>query len=109
MNNTKVFNIKMTRGDTLSFSFGVEGIDSLDDAYFTCKLNHDDDTNIFQKDLTDGISLVETGKYRVRVAPEDTESVELGTYYYDLQIGKNSDVFTILKGVLEIEYDVTRV
>ena len=107
MNNTKVFNILMTRGDTLSFSFEVEGIESLDDAYFTCKLNHDDDTYIFQKDLTDGISVVEAGKYRVRVAPEDTEEIELGEYYYDLKIKKNSDAFTILKGVLKVDYNVT--
>lgn len=107
MNNTKVFNILMTRGDTLSFSFEIEGIDSLDEAYFTCKLNHDDEEYIFQKSLTDGISVVEAGKYRVRVAPEDTEEVELGSYYYDLKIEKNNDAFTILKGVLNIEYNVT--
>ena len=107
MNNTKVFNLVMTRGDTLAFSFEVEGIDNLDEAYFTCKLNHDDDTYIFQKDLTDGISVVEAGKYRVRLAPADTEDIELGSYYYDLKIKKNGDAFTILKGVLDIEYNVT--
>jgi hypothetical protein len=43
----------------------------------------------------------------VRVAPEDTAGIESGKYFYDLEIGLNSDAFTLLKGVLEIERDVT--
>lgn len=108
MNNCKNMNLCMVRGDTLAFSFEVEGINTLDTAYFSCKANADDENYVFQKSLTDGISLVETGKYRVRVAPEDTSNIEVGSYYYDLEIGANSDIFTILKGVLKVEQDVTR-
>lgn len=36
-----------------------------------------------------------------------TESVEPGLYYYDLQIGINGDVFSILIGSLKIHSDVT--
>ena len=108
MNVCKNINLCMVRGDTLAFSFEVEGIDTLDTAYFSCKANADDENYVFQKSLTDGISLVETGKYRVRVAPEDTSNIEVGSYYYDLEIGANSDIFTILKGVLKVEQDVTR-
>ena len=108
MNNCKNINLCMVRGDTLAFSFEVEGIDSLETAYFSCKANADDTEYVFQKSLTDGISLVETGKYRVRVAPEDTSNIEVGSYYYDLEIGANSDIFTILKGILKVEQDVTR-
>lgn len=108
MNVCKNINLCMVRGDTLAFSFEVEGIDTLDTAYFSCKANADDTEYVFQKSLTDGISLVETGKYRVRVAPEDTSNIEVGSYYYDLEIGANSDIFTILKGVLKVEQDVTR-
>ena len=108
MNVCKNINLCMVRGDTLAFSFEVEGINTLDTAYFSCKANADDENYVFQKSLTDGISLVETGKYRVRVAPEDTSNIEVGSYYYDLEIGANSDIFTILKGVLKVEQDVTR-
>lgn len=108
MNACKNMNLSMVRGDTLAFSFEIEGIDSLDTAYFSCKANADDDTYVFQKSLSDGISVVTAGKYRVRVAPEDTSNIEIGSYYYDLEIGVNSDIYTILKGVLKVEQDVTR-
>ena len=103
------YNISMVRGDTLSFAFEVEGIDSLDTAYFSCKVNSDDQNYVFQKSLSSGISLVDEGKYRVRVAPSDTENIEVGYYYYDLEIGVNGDVFTILRGRLKIDQDITRV
>lgn len=105
--------ITMTRGDTLSFGFelldGNEEAfsDDLASAFFTCKQNYTDAENVFQKSLGNGISKIGTGEYVVRVAPEDTADKEAGKYFYDLQIGINSDIFTILKGVLEIEHDVT--
>ena len=106
-------NLEVTRGDT--FSFGVE-IDSLgqelESAYFTCKNNYDDENYLFQKNLNNGITLdkVEGGNYfyKVRVAPQDTISLEAGTYYYDFQIEVNDDIFTILKGVLTLSFDVTK-
>ena len=108
MNTCKDMNLCMVRGDTLAFSFEVEGVSSLDTAYFSCKLNADDSDYVFQKSLEDGISPVDGGKYRVRVAPEDTADIEIGNYFYDLEIGANSDIYTILKGILKVEQDVTR-
>ena len=103
-----VKNLTMVRGDTLAFGMEFIGLNQdLDLAAFTCESNTTEDVNIFQKTLGDGITKVETGKYRVRVAPEDTEEADIGFYNYSLKIGANSDVFTILKGVLEIEDDVT--
>ena len=105
-------NIKMVRGDT--FSFGIEyafddhSSQDLETCYFSCKKNTNDEEYIFQKSLSDGISKVSNGKYRVRVAPEDTEDVEVGNYYYDLEFGLNGDIFTIIKGILTIENDITR-
>lgn len=102
-------NIKMVRGDTLSFGIEIEGLgQDLDTCYFSCKQNPDDINYIFQKSLNSGISKVSNGKYRVRVAPSDTSNVEVGSYYYDLQIGVNSDIFTIIKGVLKIEREISR-
>lgn len=101
-------NITMTRGDTLSFGLEIEGLEQdLDTAYFTCKSSFSATSNVFQKSLGDGISKVATGQYRCRVAPEDTEGLVAGTYYYDFEIGVNDDIFTLMKGALIIEPDVT--
>ena len=102
-------NMSMVRGDTLSFGIEIVDFDQdLETVFFSCKENYDDATYVFQKSLGNGITKVGTGQYLVRVAPEDTKDIGAGKYYYDLEIGVNSDIFTVLKGVLDIEYDVTR-
>lgn len=107
-------NLYMVRGDTYAFAIEIEGLgQELDSAYFTCKENFEDETPIFQKSLGDGITKDNEhsieGKiiYKVRVAPEDTKNIVPKNYYYDLEIGANSDIYTILKGVLKIDNDVT--
>lgn len=105
---SKNVNLSMVRGDTMSFAFEVDGVDHLDAAFFTCKVNAEDYVPVFQKRLDYGITVASPGKYRVRIAPEDTDYVEVGSYYYDLEIQINDDVYTILKGRLKIEQDVTR-
>lgn len=105
--------ITMTKGDTLSFGLELYDEDGnaltedLTSAFFTCKQNYTDSANLFQKSIGDGITKAEDGKYIVRVAPDDTSGAEAGKYFYDFQISIGSDVFTVLKGVLEIEQDVT--
>lgn len=103
--------IKMVRGDTLSFGFEITDSEDIgieiDSAFFTCKQNFTDDMNVFKKTLGNGITAADLGQYIVRVAPEDTASAEAGKYFYDLQIGVGSDIYTILKGVLELEQDTT--
>ena len=99
--------VTMTRGDTMSFGMEIEGLNQdLDTAYFTCKRNVTEGA-VFQKSLGDGITKLEANKYVVRIAPEDTEDLDPGKYFYDLEIGANGDKFTILKGVLELERDIT--
>lgn len=99
--------VTMARGDTMSFGMEIEGLDQdLDTAYFTCRKNHTE-APVFQKSLGNGITKVGDNQYTVRIAPDDTESLEAGKYYYDLEIGVNGDKFTILKGILELEQDVT--
>lgn len=101
-------NISMVRGDTLSFGLEYDGTQQdLDAAFFTCRNTYDADTVTFQKSLGNGIEKIDTGKYVVRVAPEDTRYIDAGTYYYDFQVSINGDVYTLLKGALEIEHDVT--
>lgn len=105
--------IRITRGDTLSFGVQVYDEDGapfgqdLERAYFTCKSNRSDERFLFQKSLSDGISKVGQGAYTVRVAPSDTARAKPGKYFYDLEIGCNGDVFTVMRGVLELMQDVT--
>ena len=105
-------NLEFTRGDT--FSFGVRIYElgqALTSAKFTCKKNVDDTTPLFQKTINNGVTLdsvdMDDYFYKVRVAPEDTKDLEVGKYFYDFQIEVNGDIFTILKGVLTLEYDVS--
>lgn len=100
--------MKMIRGDTLAFGFEVKGVNELDTIYFSIKKTKTDNDYVTQKTLNNGIEALGDGKYSVRVAPEDTYDLEAGIYYYDLQIGVNDDVFTILYGDLEIDFDITR-
>ena len=109
-------NIRHVRGDTYSSGLVVENLgQDLDTAYFTCRDNlNDNGVILFEKSLNDGISLVEYDaekdirKYAIRVEPEDTENIQSGTYYYDLQVYVNGDVFTIMKGRFIIKQDATR-
>ena len=50
--------------------------------------------------------MTDTLTYGVRVAPELTEGVEYGKYFYDLQLEINDDVLTLMKGKLSIEWEV---
>lgn len=101
-------NLKMVRGDTLAFGMELDGLNQdLDTCYFSCKKDATDTNYIFQKSLGSGIEKVTTNKYRIRVAPSDTSGVDIGNYYYDLQIGVNGDVYTIIRGILKIEWEIT--
>lgn len=108
--------IRHCKGDTFSSGLVVENLGQpLDTIYFTCidSLN-DNGEVLFVKSLNDGITQVEYDeeknirKYAIRVAPEDTKNLQAGLYYYDLEIGVNNDVFTIMKGKFIIEQDSTR-
>ena len=104
-------NITMVRGDTLSFGIVIKDDEGhpldIESAYFSCKKNLEDEEFLFQKSLGAGITKIDDGKYSVRIAPSDTSGAEVGKYFYDCQIGKNGDVFTILRGIFVIEWEVT--
>ena len=101
-------NFDMVRGDTFVFCFEVSNLENIDHIFFSCKTKQTDTSYAFQKTLEDGIYNIEGYKYGVRIAPEDTENLNVGTYYYDLEIRSNSDVYTLLNGQLTLEQDITR-
>lgn len=108
--------IRNPRGDTYSSTLDVEGLgQDLDGVYFTCKTSRNDNAEIlFQKKLYDGINLAEydadtdTRKYSIRISPDDTKNLQSGTYYYDLRVLINQDVFTVMRGLFIIEQDATK-
>lgn len=107
MPNYTTYNIKMVKGDTESFGFEIEGVENLDAAYFSCKRNSQDENYLFQKSLNSGITQRAANQYVVRIDPVDTAFLEPGQYWYDLEISKNDDVFTIFRGVLELLPEIT--
>ena len=98
-------NLIMVRGDTLAFDAIFYDVDSIDAAYFTVRTKAD--VKKVQKSIGEGITKIEDGHYRVRVAPEDTEDLDPGKYNYDFEVTLGDDVYTILIGQLTIEEDVT--
>lgn len=102
-------NISMTRGDTLSFVIEIDGLGTteLDSIKFSCKKDLDG-AYLFQKSLGDGITRIDENKYNIKLKSEDTENARLGGYFYDLQLTLGDSVLTVLKGKLEITFDVTR-
>lgn len=106
-------NFEMVKGDTMAFGLEIEFDEDpqeLEEVYFSCKSILDNKA-LFRKDLNNGISLVkaEGNKmyYRVRIAPQDTKNLEVGRYNYDLEIRTNGDVYTILRGILNIVKEIT--
>ena len=103
--------ITMVKGDTLSF--GVEIYDQsgalmdVDDAIFVAKKNYTSETAVFEKTLGSGITRDSLGTYVVRVAPDDTEDAEAGWYYYGFRVEKNNDIYTIMRGIIELEPEVS--
>ena len=103
-------NITMVKGDTVSFNIIVkdesgEAI-TVSSAYFTAKKNPTDVTPAFQKSLGSGITQSD-GVLTVRIAPSDTAGLYEGLYFYDCQIGIDADKYTLLRGILTLEQDVT--
>ena len=107
MPNFTTYNIKMVKGDTESFGFELEGVENLDAAYFSCKRNSQDENYLFQKSLNNGITKRAEKQYVVRITPDNTALLEPGQYWYDLEISKNGDIFTIFRGVLDLLPEIT--
>lgn len=108
--------ITMIKGDTLAFNFQVQGLDGANPTaiYFTCREKPESNSFYFQRSLSGGINRVnydastDTATYSVRVRPDETENLTAGRYYYDLQMTVSDDVLTLMKGRLNIEWEVTR-
>lgn len=109
-------NIRHIKGDTFSCAMEIDDLgQDLESAKFTCRDGLNDDSEVlFEVSLGSGISLVEYDaendirKYAIRIAPAQTRNIQTGTYYYDLQVGVNTDVFTIMRGTFILQQECSR-
>lgn len=113
-------NLKMYRGDTAQFRVTALDIDGnpLDitgaSAWFTAKrTTQDGDVDaVFQKTVGTGITITDApnGVMLVQLAEADTNTLtKKEILEYDLQIKDTSDgVYTVARGALTVEADVTR-
>lgn len=101
-------NLTTTRGDSIHFAVEIIGLnEDLQGASFSCKKNINDETSVFKVTLGNGIDKIDDTHYEVRVPPEVTKQLDIDDYYYDFEITARDDVYTILKGRLKVEFDIS--
>lgn len=101
----RIFNIK--QGDEFSFTVTFKNLQE-DLTTFTMGVKRDytDTTMLIQKSLGNGITKIETGKYRVDFLPTETKALTPNFYVYDLRLSIGSTIFTPLYGYLNIQETV---
>lgn len=101
----RIFNIK--QGDEFSFTVTFKNLQE-DLTTFTMgvKREYTDATMLIQKSLGNGITKIETGKYRVDFLPSETDALKPDFYVYDLRLSIGSTIFTPLYGYLNIQETV---
>lgn len=109
-------NIDMIRGDTLAFNFQLTGLgsqDAYEDLLITFAVaEHYDDEELIEITNADGIDLekyntaTDTATFSVYIAPNKTKTLDLASYYYDLQIKDDTNVITLMRGRLTLKWDV---
>ena len=80
----KVFQVK--RGATFSFIITFKNLNQdVATMDFGIKADYDETEMLVEKDLTDGITKIETGKYKVDFSTSDILSLDAGMYVFDLR------------------------
>ena len=96
----RIFNIK--QGDEFSFTITFKNLQE-DLTTFTMGVKLDyNGAMLLTKSLGNGISKIDTGKYRVDFTPTETQALSPNLYIYDLRLALGSTVFTPLYGYLNI-------
>ena len=97
----RIFSVK--QGDEFSFTITFKNLQE-DLTTFTMgvKREYTDTSMLITKSLGNGITKIETGKYRVDFTPSETQALSPGYYVYDLRMTLVTTVFTPLYGYLNI-------
>lgn len=77
---------------------------------FTIKENLSDDSFVFQKTSSDGISISDAGngEFLFSLVPSDTNSLVVKKYEYDIEMTLSGKIQTIALGGLEVVEEATR-
>lgn len=101
----RIFNIK--QGDQFSFTVTFKNLqEDLTTFSMGVKREYSDATMLVTKSLGNGITKIETGKYRVDFTPSETQALSPNFYVYDLRLTLGTTVFTPLYGYLNVEETV---
>ena len=102
------FGIEATKGDTIIYPFVVVNNDksiyqvqSGDVINFGMKKNYSDAECIIEK-------IIDNTTLKLILEHDDTKGLEIGAYYYDIQITKaeNNEVHTFMSGIINITNEV---
>lgn len=101
----RIFNVK--QGDQFSFTVTFKNLQQ-DLTTFTMgvKEDYNDEIMLVTKSLGNGITKIQTGKYRVDFTPAETQALNPNFYVYDLRMTLGTTVFTPLYGYLNIQETV---
>ena len=101
----RIFNVK--QGDEFSFTVTFKNLqEDLTTFVMGVKRDYNETTFLIQKSLNNGITKIETGKYRVDFLPTETKALAPNFYVYDLRLSIGSTVYTPLYGYLNIQETV---
>lgn len=101
----RVFSVK--KGDTFSFTVTFKNLtQDLDTFTFGVKSSYNDVDFLIEKTLDDGITKIDTGKYKIDFSATESDSLEPDQYIYDLRFTIGTVVSTPLSGYLIIEESV---
>lgn len=105
--------IKMPRGDIRNIHFTVcdandtEVSKEFTQITFTVKANTSASKIIIQKKLTNGTITKSGNVYSFSIMPEDTDNIDYGTYYYDIELIRGDQIHQTFVGKLIITEEVT--
>lgn len=113
MNCTTIQDICITKGDSKDYllTFTDKDNQPVDitgaTVYFTCKnkLNDNDISALFSKKVTIHHSPAD-GKTIISLTHIDTD-IDVGGYFYDIQLTLADKVHTVMKGIFRVTYEVT--
>lgn len=101
----RIFAIK--QGDQFSFTVTFTNLqEDLTTFELGVKKEYTDTTMLIEKSLGNGITKIDTGKYRIDFTPAETKALEPNYYVYDLRMTLGSTVYTPLYGYLMIQETV---
>lgn len=114
----KTIDYEFPRGDTYPLrKFRItdknKNVIKLTDAeqlYFSVKTDANSNKVLFQKRKNKGIELGEDGYYHITIEPADTNSLDYGTYVYDIQLKSTNPkviVKTLFNGTITLTEEVT--